>query len=98
MVKLIVQQCRLPFLWIIRIYQKTLSLDHGIFSRFFPYGYCRFHPTCSEYGYQAIARHGVFKGLILATWRVLRCNPFSQGGNDPVPEVKKIKQKNDRNI
>ena len=45
---------------------------------------CRFLPTCSEYGYEAIAKYGIIKGTRLATWRLLRCNPFSRGGYDPV--------------
>lgn len=45
---------------------------------------CRFTPTCSEYAMQAIERYGPFKGIGLATWRVLRCNPFCKGGYDPV--------------
>lgn len=80
---------RVPLLWVIRIYQKTLSLDHGPLSRFFEYGYCRFHPTCSEYGYQAIKRYGIIKGVALTTWRIMRCNPWSQGGIDHVPQKKK---------
>ena len=46
---------------------------------------CRFHPTCSDYAYEAIDRHGLLKGGRLAVWRVLRCNPFGKGGFDPVP-------------
>jgi len=46
---------------------------------------CRFQPTCSEYTYEAIERHGVIKGIGLGLWRLLRCNPFSKGGLDPVP-------------
>ncbi|HEU4760006.1 MAG TPA: membrane protein insertion efficiency factor YidD [Dehalococcoidia bacterium] len=46
---------------------------------------CRFEPTCSHYGYEAIQRHGVFKGTALILWRLLRCNPFNDGGYDPVP-------------
>lgn len=46
---------------------------------------CRFHPTCSAYGREAIARYGIVKGMLLATSRVLRCNPFAKGGYDPVP-------------
>jgi putative membrane protein insertion efficiency factor len=45
---------------------------------------CRFMPTCSEYASEAIARHGVFRGLILGGKRLLRCHPFSAGGYDPV--------------
>lgn len=75
---------RLLVLKLIRIYQKTLSFDHGIFRHLFPYGYCRFHPTCSEYGYQAIEKYGVIKGGLLAIWRILRCHPWNKGGSDPV--------------
>jgi putative membrane protein insertion efficiency factor len=46
---------------------------------------CRFVPTCSEYGYEAIARYGILAGGRLAIWRVLRCNPFGDSGYDPVP-------------
>jgi len=46
---------------------------------------CRFTPTCSQYAVEAIETHGVLKGTLLATWRVLRCNPFGKCGCDPVP-------------
>lgn len=46
---------------------------------------CPYTPTCSSYALQAIEKHGVVKGSILAAWRILRCNPFSRGGYDPVP-------------
>ena len=46
---------------------------------------CRFRPTCSAYGEQAILRHGILKGVLLTLWRILRCQPFSKPGNDPVP-------------
>ena len=46
---------------------------------------CRFHPTCSDYARQAVERHGVWTGLRLAAWRLLRCQPLSRGGLDPVP-------------
>ncbi len=45
---------------------------------------CRFVPTCSEYGYEAIAKYGIIKGGLLAVWRIMRCNPFGRGGYDPV--------------
>jgi len=69
---------------LIRIYQKTLSLDHGWPKIFFPQGYCRFHPTCSEYGYRAIEKYGIIRGGLMAMGRILRCNPFNKGGNDPL--------------
>jgi uncharacterized protein len=75
---------KIIFLKVIRIYQKTLSFDHGWLKHMYPHGYCRFHPTCSEYTYQAIEKYGVIKGGMKGFWRILRCNPFSDGGNDPV--------------
>ena len=47
---------------------------------------CRFTPTCSEYAIEAIERFGVIRGSMLASYRIMRCNPFSKGGYDPVPE------------
>ena len=47
---------------------------------------CPYIPTCSEYGLEAIEKHGALKGSILAVWRILRCNPFSKGGVDYVPD------------
>lgn len=75
---------RQTVLKIIRIYQKTLSFDHGILSVFFLHGFCQFNPSCSEYGYQAIEKYGVIKGGLKAFWRILRCNPLSKGGFDPL--------------
>lgn len=46
---------------------------------------CPYTPTCSEYGLEAVERYGAIKGGALATWRILRCNPLSHGGYDPVP-------------
>jgi uncharacterized protein len=69
---------RLPLLALIRLYQAT-------FSRALPDNTCRFYPSCSHYGYQAIYKYGAIKGSLMAIWRVLRCNPFNPGGIDPVP-------------
>ena len=71
---------------IIKIYQKTISLDHGWPHKFLGTGVCRFHPTCSEYTIQAIGRFGVFRGIILGSKRVWRCHPWNDGGYDPVPK------------
>lgn len=46
--------------------------------------HCKYYPTCSEYTKQAIQKYGVIKGSILGIWRILRCNPFSKGGYDPL--------------
>lgn len=83
---------RKPFIFLIRIYQKTLSFDHGPMKMLYPNGFCRYYPSCSEYGAQAIEKHGVIAGIVLGTWRVLRCNPWAHGGDDPVPEKLKFKK------
>ncbi len=64
-------------LWLIRFYQRHIS----------PYkaSCCRFIPTCSQYAVEALEEHGFWKGSLLSLWRILRCNPFSKGGYDPVP-------------
>lgn len=69
---------------ILKLYQRTLSFDYGFFKALFPYGYCRFKPTCSEYAIKAVEKYGVIKGGAKALWRVMRCNPWNKGGWDPV--------------
>lgn len=66
---------RKVLIYAIRIYQK--------FSRYTPRS-CRYEPTCSEYAVQAIEKYGPIKGAGMAVWRILRCNPWSAGGFDPV--------------
>lgn len=72
------------FILMIRLYQKTLSLDHGPLRFLRPHGQCKFHPTCSMYAIQAIERYGSAKGLRLSLGRVLRCHPWAVGGVDEV--------------
>jgi len=69
---------RMPLLALIRAYQLLVSPT-------LPANTCRFYPSCSHYGYQAIYKHGAVKGTVMAIWRVLRCNPYNPGGFDPVP-------------
>ncbi len=65
------------FIFLIKFYRKYLSpLKHTK---------CPYIPTCSQYGLEAIEKYGAFKGGFLTLWRILRCNPFSHGGYDPVP-------------
>lgn len=47
---------------------------------------CRFTPSCSEYAQNSLEKHGMTKGIILSVWRIARCNPFCEGGHDPVPD------------
>ncbi len=67
----------------IRVYQRLFSPALG--------QRCKYYPSCSEYAAQAIERFGILRGLILATWRLLRCNPWSHGGFDPVEEQRLFK-------
>ena len=62
---------------LIRFYQHNISPMHP--------GCCRFRPTCSQYALEAVSKYGFIRGGALAVWRILRCNPFSKGGYDPVP-------------
>ena len=64
----------------VRLYQRFIS--PGIPRR------CKYHPTCSEYAVGAIRRHGILRGVVLAVWRLLRCNPWSHGGVDFVEDQK----------
>ena len=66
------------FIGLIRFYRKYLSPLKGNAT-------CKYFPNCSQYAIEAIEKYGVLKGGLLAVWRILRCNPFSKGGYDPVP-------------
>jgi putative membrane protein insertion efficiency factor len=71
---------RLRWLFVlpIRVYQRLVSPFIG--------QHCKYYPSCSEYAVQAVQRFGILRGIVLAGWRLLRCNPWSSGGYDPVEE------------
>ncbi len=69
---------------IIRLYQATISPDHGWLRARYPYGYCRHYPSCSEYAAGSILKHGAVKGVMFATRRVLSCNPWTKPKIDPI--------------
>jgi uncharacterized protein len=62
--------------WVVKLYQLTLGMVFG--------GQCRYSPTCSEYARLALIKYGAIRGLAKSAWRILRCNPWSRGGYDPV--------------
>ena len=70
---------------LIKLYQHTLSPDHGWPQGRYPYGFCRFYPSCSQYAHDAIGRYGAARGLFLATRRIIRCNPWAQARVDQIP-------------
>jgi putative membrane protein insertion efficiency factor len=74
---------RAVFVFPIRAYQRLVSPLLG--------EHCKYYPSCSEYAVQAVQRFGILRGLVLAGWRLLRCNPWSNGGYDPVEEQRLFK-------
>ena len=72
-----------PVIALIRVYQRVVSPWLG--------NRCKYHPSCSEYAAQAITRFGILRGLVLAGYRLLRCNPWSHGGFDPVDDQRLFK-------
>jgi len=73
----------IPAELLIRFYQKALS-------PLIP-SCCRFTPSCSQYALEAYRRHGFWRGTLLTTWRLMRCQPFCRGGWDPVPPARKTR-------
>lgn len=69
----------------IKLYQHTVSPLTG--------QRCKYYPSCSEYAVQSITKFGILRGLVLAGWRLLRCNPFSRGGFDPVENQRLFKSR-----
>lgn len=74
--------------FLIKIYQATLSPDHGVFKNIFPALGCRFYPSCSDYAREAISQYGLLTGLMLSLKRIFKCNPCHAGGYDPVRELR----------
>ena len=72
---------KVVFVWLIKFYKKFISPGLG--------NNCIYTPTCSEYAIEAINEYGAIKGSIMGFKRILRCNPMSKGGYDPVPKKKK---------
>ena len=64
------------FVWMLRLYRSAISVFLG--------NCCRFHPSCSRYAEEAIIKKGLFRGALLSLYRLLKCQPFSAGGFDPV--------------
>jgi len=79
------KRVRLLVLLPIRLYQILVSPALG--SR------CKYYPSCSEYAAQAVSGYGILRGLVLAGWRLLRCNPWSHGGFDPVEHQRLFKSR-----
>lgn len=77
------------------IFMLPVLIYKKVISPLFP-ARCKYYPTCSSYAVQSLKRFGVMRGSILAIWRILRCNPWSEGGIDPVPERFTLKAKNKR--
>lgn len=77
------------FMLMVRAYQKFIS-------PLFPPS-CRYYPSCSQYTLEALDKHGVVKGTIMGTGRILRCNPFTKGGVDKVPDHFTVRRNPDKN-
>ncbi len=70
-------------LGLIFLYQKITSPDHSEWGKIiFKGGYCQYHPSCSEYAKQSIQKRGLIRGAFKSFWRILKCNPWSKGGED----------------
>ncbi|MBU0597047.1 membrane protein insertion efficiency factor YidD [Patescibacteria group bacterium] len=82
-IKKIISLPRQLVLFFIYLYQKLFSPDHSFWSKkIYHNGYCKYYPSCSEYSRQIIKKRGILVGIPKSLWRVLRCNPWSNGGVD----------------
>ena len=71
-------------IFFIVMYQRTISPDHGYLRNLRVLPVCKFFPTCSQYAIDAVAKYGTIQGLWLATLRIARCHPWSNGGTDEI--------------
>lgn len=74
-------------IFLITIYQRTLSPDHGLLKMFYPYGFCRHHPTCSAYGKDLIEERGLILGTLFMFRRLLSCHPWKKPSNERVRSI-----------
>lgn len=74
-------------IFIISLYQKTLSPDHGYVKVWYPLGYCRYYPSCSEYAKKTYVSLPLYRAFLISVWRVARCTPWSGGGIDLPPQT-----------
>lgn len=79
-------------LGLIRVYQFLFSFDHAFWAKWVNMRVCIYHPSCSEYTYQAIEKFGLIKGGLMGGARILRCNGINPGGSDPVPDKFSLKR------
>lgn len=77
---------------LIRFYQKIFSFDHSFWAKYINVRICIYHPSCSEYTYEAIEKFGLIKGSIMGLFRIMRCGPWGKPGYDPVPDKFSIKR------
>lgn len=85
MIKFIIKIPKNVLVFLIKTYQFALSPDHSkFFKDKYPYGYCRFYPSCSQYTKEAIKRHGAIKGFLLGLKRTIKCNPWVEPKIDKV--------------
>lgn len=73
----------------IKLYQATLSPDHGPLKHLYPYGYCRHEPTCSQYAIEVLEKHGTIIGSVKTIWRLLHCTPWHKPSQQKILQVLK---------
>jgi len=79
---------------VVKLYQFFFSFDHAFWAKPQLFRACIYYPSCSQYTYEAIDKHGILKGSVMGFFRILRCNPLARGGHDSVPDKFSIKVNN----